>query len=252
VRTLLTRNEGQIKSFAGQHAKGSIWKIQCGRYLLSNQREYMENTMRKIPPKQSTRGGGLLNALLLGLLSIFEVTFDILSLVSALLGGFVLDTNSASRTNTTTIDTLEDASQVAPQVGVGNRPEKRPVGVMVIALLLGILAIFEIVFGTFALVTSLFGSFILPFHSAAVGSALGVLYLLVGLVKLFFAWGLWELKRWAYWATVFIAAMSMLSSILAVTQPTPTTWVLLFDLLIPVVILIYFVVDSKVRAAFRN
>jgi hypothetical protein len=212
----------------------------------------MENTMRKTPSKQSARGGGSLNALLLGLLSIFEVTFDILSLVSALLGGFVLDTNSTSRTNTTTIDTLEDASHVAPQIRVDDRSDQRPVGVMVIALLLGILAILEIAFGTFALVTSLFGSFILPFHSPAVGSALGVFYLLVGLVKLFFAWGLWGLKRWAYWATVFIAAVSMLSSILAVTQSAPTTWILLSDLLIPVVILIYFVVDSNVRTAFRN
>jgi hypothetical protein len=212
----------------------------------------MENTMRKIPPKQSTRGGGSLNALLLGLLSIFEVTFDILSLVSALLGGFVLDTNSASRTNTTTIDTLEEASQVAPQIRVGDRSDQRPVGVMIIAILLGILAILEIAFGTIALVTSLLGSFILPLHSVAVGSALGVFYLLIGLVKLFFVWGLWGLKRWAFWATVFIAAMSMLSSILAVTQPAPTTWILLSDLLIPVVILIYFVVDSNIRTAFRN
>jgi uncharacterized membrane protein (DUF2068 family) len=212
----------------------------------------MENPMRKTPSKQSARGGGSLNALLLGLLSVFEVTFDILSLVSAILGGFVLDTNSTSRTNTTTSDILEEASPVAPQIRVGVRPEKRPFGVIIIALLLGILAILEVAFGTIALVTSLLGSFILPLHSVAVGSALGVFYLLVGLVKLFFTWGLWELKRWAYWATVFIAVVSMLSSILAVTQPAPTTWILLSDLLIPVVILIYFVVDSNVRAAFRN
>ncbi len=83
-------------------------------------------------------------------------------------------------------------------------------------------------------------------------AALGVLYLLVGLVKLFLVWGLWMLKRWAFWATVFIAAVSLLSSVIAVTEPGPTDWALLSELLIPAIILIYFVVDSRVRGAFRT
>ena len=53
----------------------------------------------------------------------------------------------------------------------------------------------------------------------------------MGLVKLFLVWGLWMLKRWAFWATMFIAAVSLLSSVLAVTEPGPTDWALLSDLL---------------------
>ena len=99
--------------------------------------------------------------------------------------------------------------------------------------------------------TSLLGSFVLPLRSAVVGAALGVYFLLVGLVKLFFAWGLYRLQRWAFWATVFIATVSLLSTILAITEPTSTMWAFLADLLIPVVILVYLVADSNVRRGFR-
>lgn len=211
----------------------------------------MENTIRNTPRKPSARGGGTIKALLLGLLSIFEVTFDILSLVSALLGGFVLDEHSSSEASTTPSGTTEESKQVAPQITVEEMPDKRPVGVMVITVLLGILALLEVGFGTIALVTSLMGSFILPLRSAAVGAALGVFYLLVGLVTLFFVWGLWRLQRWAFWGTVFIAAVSLVSSVLAFTEPTPTAWAFLPALLIPAVILIYLVIDSDVRASFR-
>jgi hypothetical protein len=224
----------------------------CSNIPLDDQRRaHMENTKRKTPRKPSARGGGTIKALLLGLLSLFEVTFDILSLVSALLGGFVLDERSSSEASNTPSGTTEEANQVAPQITVGETLDKRPVGVTVIAILLGILALLEVGFGTIALVTSLSGSFILPLRSAAVGAALGVFYLLVGLVTLFFVWGLWRLRRWAFWATVCIVAVSLLSSVLAFTEPTPTAWVFLPYLLIPAVILIYFVIDSDVRAVFR-
>jgi len=212
----------------------------------------MENKIRKPPRKPSVQGGSMIKALLLGLLSLFEVTFDILSLVSALLGGFVFEERRSSEASNTPSETKEEANQVAPQITVEETPDKRPVGIMVIAVLLGILALYEVGFGTIALVTSLLGSFVLPLRSAAVGAALGVFYLLVGLVTLFFVWGLWRLRHWAFWATVYISAVSLLSSVLAFTEPTPTAWVFLPYLLIPVVILIYIIIDSDVRAAFRD
>ncbi len=194
----------------------------------------------------------MIKALMLGLLSLFEVTFDILSLVSALLGGFVFEERRPSEESNTPSETKEEANQVAPQITVEEMPDKRPVGVMVIAVLLGILALYEVGFGTIALVTSLMGSSVLSLRSAAVGAALGVFYLLVGLFTLFFAWGLWRLRHWAFWATVIISAVSLLSSILAYTEPTPTAWAFLPYLLIPAVILIYIIIDSDVSAAFRD
>jgi uncharacterized membrane protein (DUF2068 family) len=212
----------------------------------------MNNTMRRTPGTQPARRESTIQAILLGLLSIFEVTFDILSLMAALLGGFSRENVNPRNTSITTSITPEETDWVAPQVAVNEAPGKRPIGVTLITVLLGILGILEFGFGSLALVTSLLGHFIVPLSSVAVGGATGVYYILVGLVKLFFVWGLWRLQRWAFWATVFITALSLLSSVLALTEPSPTSWTLLLaDLLLPTMILVYFVVDASVRKAFR-
>jgi hypothetical protein len=218
----------------------------------------MENTMKQAPRKFPAGSRSMASAFLLGFLSIFEVAFDILSLLASLLGGVVLDAHSTSSapTSTSSIDTTsgiatEESKQIATQLALSKTSQLRPVGVTIIAVLLGILGIFEAGFGGLALVTSLLGSFIFPMRSPAVGAGMGVFYLLVGLVKLFFAWELWRLQRWAFWATIFIVTLSLLSSVLALTQPAPTALALLSEILIPTVILIYFVLDSNVRAAFN-
>ena len=198
-----------------------------------------------------TRRGSAINAVLLGLLGIFEAAFDMLSLVAALLGGIARDTGSTSNTSSYPSVATEEMHQFAPQIGVMENPARRPVGITIIAILLGLLGILEFGFGALALVTSLVDRFVLPLQSPAVGAALGVYYMVLGMVKLFFVWGLYRLQRWAFWATVVIAAVSLLSSILGVTEPAPTVWGFLADLVIPATILIYFVVDSNVRKAFH-
>jgi hypothetical protein len=204
-----------------------------------------------VPSTQPEERESITKAILLSVLSIFEVTFDILSLLAALLGGFSSENIHARNTSITASDTPEEVDGLVPQLAVREESDRRPIAVTLIAVFLAILGIFEFGFGSLALVTSLLGHFILPLSSAAAGGATGAYYILIGLVKLFFAWGLWRLQRWAFWATVFITAVSLLSSIIAVTEPSPTLWVLLADLLIPTMILIYFVVDSGVRKAFR-
>ena len=213
----------------------------------------MNNTMRRMPGPSTPpeERESVAKALLLSLLSIFEVTFDILSLLAALLGGFSRENIHPGNTSITASNMPEDVDRLISQGAVNEGPDKRPTGVTLIAVLLGILGIFEFGFGSLALITSLLGHFILPLSSAAAGGATGVYYMLIGLVKLFFVWGLWRLQRWAFWATVFITALSLLSSIIAATEPSPTSWVLLADLLIPTMILIYFIVDSSVRKAFH-
>jgi uncharacterized membrane protein (DUF2068 family) len=214
----------------------------------------MDKTRRAKSPRRSSGRESALTAALLGLLSIFEVTFDVLSLVAALLGGIARDAGSAGNAQEATIApgaTTGLPLQPAVQNVAHGPPASRPVGITIISILLDLLGIFELGFGALALVTSLIGSFVVPLRSPAAGAALGAYYLLVGMVKLFFAWGLWRLQRWAFWATVFIAAVSLLSSVLAVTEPAPTVWAFLADLLIPAVILVYFAVDSDVRRAFR-
>jgi hypothetical protein len=211
----------------------------------------MNDTEREMARTRPTRRGSAINAVLLGLLGIFEAAFDMLSLLAALLGGVARDTGSTNNTSSNPSVATEELHQLAPQIGVTENPARRPVGITIIAILLGLLGIFEFGFGALALVTSLLDRFLLPLQSPAVGAALGVYYMVLGLVKFFFVWGLYRLQRWAFWATVFIAVISLLSSILGVTEPSPTVWGFLADLVIPAAILVYFVVDSNVRKAFR-
>ena len=77
-------------------------------------------------------------------------------------------------------------------------------------------------------------------------------FLVVGLVSLLFAWGLWTLKRWAFWATVIIEIISLINSVLAFTQPHANFWSAAVGMIIPIVILVYFFADANVRAAFRT
>jgi hypothetical protein len=205
----------------------------------------MNNTPSPVERESITK------AILLSLLSIFEVTFDVLSLLAAILGGFSRENIHAKNMDVTTSVTTEKVDLVVPQVVVNEVLGQRPIGVTIIAVLLSILGIFEFGFGSLALLTSLLGHFIFPLSSAAAGGATGVYYILIGLVKLLFVWGLWRLQRWAFWATVFITAVSLLSSIIAITQPSPTLWIILANLLIPTMILLYFIVDSGVRKAFH-
>lgn len=181
-----------------------------------------------------------------------------LSLVAALLGGFTVNTSASSTpdaintANNTANGSTEEAEQVAHRITISQTTQKRPVGVTMIAILLCLLGIVEGGFGGVILVASLLGAFVLPMHGLAVAGATGVFYLLVGLVKLFFTWGLWKLQRWAFCATVCIAVVSLLMSVInAITEPAPTSWVLLVGIFIPLVILIYFILDSNVRKAFR-
>jgi len=175
-----------------------------------------------------------------------------LSLVASLLGGIGRAAENTTSTSSSPMILTEEPHHLAPHVEVNERPAKRPIGITIIAILLGVLGIFEFGLGALALVTSLLDRFVLPLNSPAAGAAIGVYYMIIGLVKLFFVWGLYRLQRWAFWGTVFISALSLLSIVLGVTEPAPTLWAFLATLLIPAGILVYFAVDSKARKAFHT
>ena len=121
-------------------------------------------------------------------------------------------------------------------------PRNRPIGVTIIALLLGIQAIFGICIGVVTMIGGL-GSTL---------SFLGIIATVLGLIELFFAWGLWTLRRWAFWATVIIELLSLVNSALSLFQPRANVGVIIGYMILPIVILLYFLVDSNVRAAFRT
>jgi len=100
-------------------------------------------------------------------------------------------------------------------------PRRRPLGVSIIAVLVAIQGIFFLILGILALVavivaansagTTVNGYAITGATVSAIAGVLAGIFLVVGLVSLLFAWGLWTLKRWAFWATVIIEIISLWS-----------------------------------------
>jgi uncharacterized membrane protein (DUF2068 family) len=121
---------------------------------------------------------------------------------------------------------------------------RRPLGITIIAILLGIQGVIAVLLALLSLSVVARNGLIL------VGV---VIALIVGLVCLALAWGLWTLKRWAFGATV---AVQILTIILALINffamlPRNTFSTTLSNIIFPVVVLIYLFVDRSARAALR-
>jgi uncharacterized membrane protein (DUF2068 family) len=78
----------------------------------------------------------------------------------------------------------------------------------------------------------------------------GTVAALIGLLQLFFAWGLWKLKRWAFWATVILEILNIAGLLTSWMQHYSSFGFFLFSLVIPMIILVYFLADGNVRQAF--
>ena len=136
---------------------------------------------------------------------------------------------------------------------------QRPIGVTILSVLLGIQGIVELILGIVALVVvfAIGHTIVVHGHTTighvvdALGGVLGVVSLIVGLVTLLLAWGLWTLKSWAFWFTVIIEVISLIRHLLEFASPNHSTVSIVIGLILPVVILLYFLVDSNVRRAFR-
>jgi hypothetical protein len=123
------------------------------------------------------------------------------------------------------------------------RPQ-RPLGVTIIAIVVGIQGALLLIGGALAL----FGIFV-P-GVGGVFAIIGIITILVGLLLLYFAMSLWTLKPWAFWATVIIEIINVVFGLIALFSSRE--YVNIFGLILSAIILIYFLADSNVRAAFRT
>ncbi|HEX6552235.1 MAG TPA: DUF2127 domain-containing protein [Ktedonobacteraceae bacterium] len=86
----------------------------------------------------------------------------------------------------------------------------------------------------------------------AVGGFLAVALVAMGLVGLLLSWGLWTLKRWAFWITVVMSVIDLIVDMLGWIQPQPGVTV---RELVPNMVLSAFILVAlfmpKVHAAFR-
>jgi hypothetical protein len=128
-------------------------------------------------------------------------------------------------------------------------PRKRPAGIKLIAVLVCIQGVFRLLAALFFLLGALLGGWALTTSSVIAGIIAALLLAILGLATLFLAWGLWTLKRWAYWGTVALMALDLLGDLFEFTLPFASIWTILGPV-IPAAVLIYFLVASDVRRAF--
>lgn len=142
--------------------------------------------------------------------------------------------------DTPDVQNTPDLLQTNP--GLLTTTHVRPLGATIIAILLVIQAILEL-FGVVAALTA--------FGSGAGGISIALIDLALAILSLVLVYGLWALKRWAFWAVVVIEVLSIAQHMFALTQPHANVASLIIRMIIPIAILIYFLADRRIRAAYR-
>jgi uncharacterized membrane protein (DUF2068 family) len=118
---------------------------------------------------------------------------------------------------------------------------KTPLGVKIIAICEIIGAIVSLLAFFFALATGF--------------ASLGSFLVVDAIIKLIMAWGLWTLKRWAYWVTVILEAVSIifnLFTLLTGQHAAGQSGSGVGSLVVSFIVLVYLFADKNVRAAFRQ
>src|SRR6266480_2909496 len=134
-------------------------------------------------------------------------------------------------------------------------PRKRPALVTIIAALLAVEGLVWLVLGILAFIAVITnGKVNVLGGSADSVNVLSVTWLVSALAALFFAWALWTLKRWAFWATLLIELLNIIAGVLLLTRPkalySAGAGQIALSLIIAFFVLACFLISSKVREAF--
>jgi len=123
---------------------------------------------------------------------------------------------------------------------------RRPFGITILAILMFISAVIEIIGG----LTSVIGN--TPTGTAS-DVLLGWFPLVLGVVTLILAWGLWTLKPWAYWGTLVVEIVNILIHFFGFLglPKTHSALAVISGGVISIIIVIYLLVDRNVRRAFQ-
>ena len=123
-----------------------------------------------------------------------------------------------------------------------------PAGVAILATLAAFAGLWSLCTGAFSLGMVSTGSLGSLFGLVETdGFGLSSLYSIIwGLLALFFAWGLWNLKNWARIGTLVLQFLNLAAAIVALIGPGAFNWV---GALLSVVIILYLMQD-RIRQVF--
>jgi hypothetical protein len=149
--------------------------------------------------------------------------------------------------------------QYNPYYNPPRHPDKRPLGVTILSILIGIeglgaLLIGILAIGALAAIGRNFGAHghgNLATAFNLVGWILGILPLVLGIIILAVAIGLFLLKRWAFWTTIVVSVIFLLRQIYEYFQPHDSYALIIIGTIIPAIVLLYLLLDPNVRRAFH-
>ncbi len=121
---------------------------------------------------------------------------------------------------------------------------RRPLGISIIAIILFIQAVFEIIAGILSFLGHLITS---PLTALFVGW----IPLVMGILLLILARGLWALRPWAYWVTLVLEIVNIVLHFLGYQQ-AHSLFAIISGGLISIIVVIYLLVDRNVRRAFQT
>ena len=123
---------------------------------------------------------------------------------------------------------------------------RRPLGITIISILLFISAVIGIIGG----LSSVIGN--RPTGTVS-DVLLGWFPLVLGIIALVLAWGLWTLKPWAYWGTLVVEIVNILIHFFGFLglPKTHSALAVISGGVISIIIVIYLLVDRNVRRAFQ-
>lgn len=133
---------------------------------------------------------------------------------------------------------------------VSTIPRKRPVGISIIAVFLalsGFLALTGALLN-FVNVSQNIGR--IPSQAAALLLAFGVVSTILSLFSFGLTYGLWTLKRWAFWFTLALEAILIVQNVLLWYLHTYTLIAFAINTLPPLIIIAYLYFNREVRSAF--
>lgn len=126
----------------------------------------------------------------------------------------------------------------------------RPFGVSLISILMIIDAIIGM-FAAFAMLgLSVFGLFDVPYIGTAVAlSVIGIFVLLITIIELVVAAGLWSLEKWAWIVAVIVCWIDIIFGVISGIINVQTFSSVLLGIIIPLIVLFY-LYSENVRKSF--
>jgi len=135
----------------------------------------------------------------------------------------------------------------------------RPLGVTIMAIVLGIIGLLEFLVGGLAIAALSTVGRTLSAHGHTrvshvfdiLGWLLGSLPIALGILTIIVAVGLWLLKRWAFWTTVVVMVILLLRQLTEFIKPHDSSVSIIIGTIISVVVLLYLFAVPNVRTAFH-